>query len=129
MTENNQDIYRRLRELEEKIQSGELSKDNTYKSINEAIKELKSVYAELEKREGVSKRELNGIITVLDKDMAIQAEKQSNVFYQLGQLEKRIEELEKNDDKSSENLRGLVEKIFMVIIGALVTYVFSMLKG
>lgn len=128
MTENNQDIYRRLRGLEEKIQSGELAKDDTYKTILETIRELKDAYAELEKSGDSTHRDMINSITVLDKDMAIQAEKQSNVFYQLSQLEKRIEVLENKGDKTNDNLRGLLEKVFMAIIGGLVTYVFSMLR-
>ena len=55
-------------------------------------------------------------------------EKNSNIFYQLEQLERRLEELERTSEKSSDNTRQFVEKIVMLIIGGLVTWLFNVLQ-
>lgn len=114
-------IHRELMALSDKVQNGELADDVSNREFREAISSLKKNYLELHE----DSLEIKKIVSSVDREQAIQTEKNTNIFYQLGQLEKRIEELEKSKDQSSEKTRELIEKIFMLIIGGLVTYVFS----
>lgn len=110
MEDNRKDILDRIKEVENKVQSGELTRQESSKDLNEAVKELRA------------------IVTALDKDSAIQAEKQSHLFYQIGQLERSVSELKTSDTRAEDSKKDLVEKVFMVVLGAAVTYFFSMLK-
>lgn len=118
------DIRRKLDELSDKVQSGAFSSVESKRVTGESIEALKKVYDEVMSLN----RETRTVVSSLDKEQGIQTERNTNIFYQLGQLEKRVEELERNEGKSSDNMRGLIEKVFMVVIGGLITYVFSMLQ-
>lgn len=127
MGEHNEEYFeirRRLDELSNKVQSGELSSKDAKTETRESIDSLKKIYEDVMSLN----TDTRNVISSLDKEQAIQSEKNTHIFYQLGQLEKRVEELERHDDKSSDNMRGLIEKVFMAVIGGLVAYVFSMLR-
>lgn len=125
MQESNEDyekIRKELLELADKVQNGELNNSANNDDLKDTIESLKHYYDIL--NEG--KRESEAIISSIDREQAIQVEKNSNIFYQLGQLEKRITELERTKDESSEKTKDMIEKIMMLVIGGLVTYVFSL---
>jgi chromosome segregation ATPase len=107
VTYQNSELINKLREIENKLQ------DQATDTV-----ELKGVVTELKL-----------IVQSLDKDMAIQLEKQSHLFYRVEQLQREIELLEEKGVKSSDKQRALVENALMAFLGGLITYVFSLIGG
>lgn len=119
-----EEIHKELVELSSKFQKDSSGSDRYYNEVKSDIETLKRLYGEI----GELQRTHTTVITALDKDTAIQEEKNSNIFYQLEQLERRLEELERSSEKDSDNTRQFVEKIVMLIIGGLVTWLFNVLQ-
>ncbi|AHJ87575.1 hypothetical protein Bp8pC_145 [Bacillus phage Bp8p-C] len=107
MMNQNGELIERLRSIEGKIQDQET--DTT---------ELRGVVDELK-----------NIVFSLDKDIAIQQEKQSHLYYKMEQLQKELELLESAGDRKSDKQRELIEKALMAFLGGLITYLFSMISG
>lgn len=119
-----EEIHKELVELSNKFQKDSSGSDRYYNEVKSDIETLKRLYGEI----GELQRTHTTSITALDKDTSIQEEKNSNIFYQLEQLERRLEELERSSEKNSDNTRQFVEKIVMLIIGGLVTWLFNVLQ-
>ena len=117
------EIQAQLRALEAQIQSEELS----YRELAKIVEDLRKLTVDIQQQTEKSEDAYGEIIASVDKDLAVPSEKLSNVFYQLGQLDKRITALEDYKAKSSDNIRSSIEKIFMAILGGLVTYGVSLL--
>lgn len=117
------EIQAQLRALEAQIQSEELS----YRELAKIVEDLRKLTVDIQQQTEKSEDAYGEIIASVDKDLAVTSEKLSNVFYQLGQLDKRITALEDYKAKSSDNIRSSIEKIFMAILGGLVTYGVSLL--
>lgn len=117
------EIQAQLRALEARIQSEELS----YRELAKIVEDLRKLTVDIQQQTEKSEDAYGEIIASVDKDLAVTSEKLSNVFYQLGQLDKRITALEDYKAKSSDNIRSSLEKIFMAILGGLVTYGVSLL--
>ena len=117
------EIQVQLRALEARIQSEELS----YRELAKIVEDLRKLTVDIQQQTDKSEDAYGEIIASVDKDLAVTSEKLSNVFYQLGQLDKRITALEDYKAKSSDNIRSIIEKIFMAILGGLVTYGVSLL--
>lgn len=117
------EIQAQLRALEAQIQSEELS----YRELAKIVEDLRKLTVDIQQQTEKSEDAYGEIIASVDKDLAVTSEKLSNVFYQLGQLDKRITALEDYKAKSSDNIRSSLEKIFMAILGGLVTYGVSLL--
>ena len=117
------EIQAQLRALEAQIQSEELS----YRELAKIVEDLRKLTVDIQQQTDKSEDAYGEIIASVDKDLAVTSEKLSNVFYQLGQLDKRITALEDYKAKSSDNIRSSIEKIFMAILGGLVTYGVSLL--
>ena len=117
------EIQVQLRALEARIQSEELS----YRELTKIVEDLRKLTVDIQQQTEKSEDAYGEIIASVDKDLAVTSEKLSNVFYQLGQLDKRITALEDYKAKSSDNIRSSIEKIFMAILGGLVTYGVSLL--
>ena len=117
------EIQVQLRALEAQIQSEELS----YRELAKIVEDLRKLTVDIQQQTEKSEDAYGEIIASVDKDLAVTSEKLSNVFYQLGQLDKRITALEDYKAKSSDNIRSSLEKIFMAILGGLVTYGVSLL--
>lgn len=119
-----EEIHKELVELSSKFQKDSSGNDRYYNEVKSDIETLKRLYGEI----GELQRTHTTSITALDKDISIQEQKNSNIFYQLEQLERRLEELERTSEKNSDNTRQFVEKIVMLIIGGLVTWLFNVLQ-
>ena len=117
------EIQAQLRALEARIQSEELS----YRELAKIVEDLRKLTVDIQQQTDKSEDAYGEIIASVDKDLAVTSEKLFNVFYQLGQLDKRITALEDYKAKSSDNIRSSIEKIFMAILGGLVTYGVSLL--
>ncbi|MNP71378.1 hypothetical protein D3C76_1677580 [compost metagenome] len=72
--------------------------------------------------------ELKDIVQDLDKDMAIQAEKQSHLFFRIEQLQGELKALEARGEKGSDRQRALVENALMVVLGGLISYLFGLIS-
>jgi chromosome segregation ATPase len=107
VTYQNDELIQKLRQIEDALQDHETD-----------AKELKSMVGELRK-----------IVQVLDKDMAIQLEKQSHLFYRVEQLQRELELLEAKGVKSSDKQRAFIESALLAFLGGLITYVFSIIGG
>jgi chromosome segregation ATPase len=107
VTYQNSELINKLKEIENKLQD----QDTDTMELKGVVNELKS------------------IVQSLDKDMAIQLEKQSHLFYRVEQLQREIELLEEKGVKSSDKQRALVENALMAFLGGLITYVFSLIGG
>lgn len=111
------ELIRKITSLEEKVQSGALTSERNFANLDVERKELT-----------IAINELKTIVQSIDKDTAIQAEKQSHLYYQISQLEKTVDSMKGNNSKEVDRKRDLIEKIFMAVLGASITYIFSMLK-
>lgn len=70
--------------------------------------------------------ELKGIVQNLDKDMAIQAEKQVHLLSRIEQLQGQIHVLENQREKGNDKQRQLIENALMAILGGLIAYIFKL---
>lgn len=104
---NNQQVILKLQEIETVLQDQE----NSAAELKDVIDELK------------------GIVQNLDKDMAIQAEKQSHLLFRIEQLQRELQVLESRSEKGSDKQRALIENVLMAVIGGLITYIFSLAGG
>ena len=84
------EIQAQLRALEARIQSEELS----YRELAKIVEDLRKLTVDIQQQTEKSEDAYGEIIASVDKDLAVTSEKLSNVFYQLGQLDKRILALE-----------------------------------
>lgn len=129
MDRNNNDSYEKLRrellDLAENVQNTNKNNETYKQEIQASVQELQKIYKEVY---DMHKR-TSDIAIGLDKDHAIQGEKNSNIFYQLEQLERRITDLEQQAQKSNDSSKQFVEKVIMLIIGAIVTWIFNILQG
>lgn len=91
--------------------------ETTLQNSSHDTAELKSVVTDLK-----------NVVQSLDKEVAIQAEKQSHLFYRIEQLQIEIALLEDKDDKANDKHRQLIENTLMAVLGAVLTYVFTLLK-
>jgi chromosome segregation ATPase len=107
VTYQNSELIQKLIAIEDKLQDHE----------TDAL-ELKSVV-----------NELRAIVQSLDKDMAIQLEKQSHLVYRVEQLQREIELIEAEGVKSNDKRRAFVENAIMAVLGGLITYAFSLIGG
>lgn len=102
---------------------------------SELTQKLKSLEALVQSQETdtmelkVVVNELRAIVQSLDKDFAIQLEKQSHLFYRVEQLNKELELLEAKGVKDSDKQRTLVENALMAFLGGLITYLFSLISS
>lgn len=107
MTYQNSDIIERLKGLEDTVQNQ-----------NTDVAELKGIVSELK-----------NIVQSLDKEVAIQVEKQSHLYFRIEQLQKEIELLEAKGVKTNDKQRALLENALMAFLGGLITYIFGLLGG
>lgn len=106
MRDSNSDLFHRIEHIEKVVQN---HGEDTGK-LKDVVDELKS------------------IVQSLDKDMAIQTEKQTHLLFRIEQLYEELEELGKKGDKTNDNQRELIEKTLMAFLGGLITYIFSLTK-
>lgn len=107
------DLLLRVQRLEDRLRNGELTDQG-----------IKEGYKELEK----SVQEVKGIVQALSTRMSVQDEKYAHVSYQVAKLEETVGELEAANDQDTDHKRDMVENIFMVVLGAIVTFIFGMIN-
>jgi len=123
INERYQKLQSELLTLADRVQRDFSDNERYHDEIRYTIEHLQKIYNEISELQ----RETSSIVSSLDKDQAIQGEKNTNIFYQLEQLERRLEELERHSEKSNDNSRQFLETVLMLIIGGLVTWLFNVL--
>lgn len=100
----------------------------------ELLDKLKDIESALQNNSGDTAElkavvhELKNVVQSLDKELAIQSEKQSHLFFRIEQLQSEINLLEDKDDKASDRHRQLIENALMAVLGGVISYVFGLLK-
>lgn len=70
--------------------------------------------------------ELRDIVQDLDKNQAINEEKQSHLYYRVEHLQQELQTLEARGEKGDDKQRKLVENALMVVLGGIISYIFSL---
>lgn len=71
-------------------------------------------------------KELEDIVHELDKSVALNGEKQSQLAYKIEVLNQKLSAVEMRGEKGSDKQRALVENALMVVLGGLLSYIFSL---
>lgn len=107
MSQNIESLVKQIEKIRNQIQEkGYIDKD-TYNSLDKDVERLKS------------------IIHDLDKDLAVNSEKQSAIYVQLDRLDEKIEELKKNTKSKDDKKKDTTEKVLLLVLGAILSFVFN----
>ncbi|AEW47504.1 hemolysin [Bacillus phage B4] len=93
------------------------------------LKEIENVLKEhAEESEDIRKvlEEIQDIVRDIDKNAAINEEKQSHLFYRIDLLQQKLTTLETRGEKGTDKQRALVENALMVVLGGIISYIFSL---
>ncbi|AZF89174.1 membrane-bound protein [Bacillus phage vB_BthM-Goe5] len=93
------------------------------------IKEIESILKEhSEDSEDIREvlEEIQVIVKDLDKSVALNEEKQSHLRYRIVLLNQRLAALETRGEKGTDKQRALVENALMVVLGGIISYIFSL---
>lgn len=107
MTNNVDELFKKVESISNTIQEKGYIDSDTFKKLENEVDELKS------------------IVTTLDKELAVNVERQTPIYIQLESLDEKVKELAEStkdkDDKKSER----VEKVLLLVLGAIVSFVFN----
>ena len=107
MSQNIESLVKQVEKIRNQIQEkGYIDKD-TYNSLDKDVERLKS------------------IIHDLDKDLAVNSEKQSAIYVQLDRLDDKIEELKNNTKSKDDKKKDTTEKLLLLVLGAILSFVFN----
>lgn len=107
MSQNIESLVKQVEKIRNQIQEkGYIDKD-TYNSLDKDVERLKS------------------IIHDLDKDLAVNSEKQSAIYVQLDRLDEKIEELKNNTKSKDDKKKDTTEKVLLLVLGAILSFVFN----
>lgn len=107
MSQNIESLVKQIEKIRNQIQEkGYIDKD-TYNSLDKDVERLKS------------------IIHDLDKDLAVNSEKQSAIYVQLDRLDEKIEELKNNTKSKDDKKKDTTEKVLLLVLGAILSFVFN----
>lgn len=105
-----------------------------YKELSQRIEDLRfqvqdkgyissDTYKELEGKVSA----LSDFVKDLDKDIAIKEEKQAQIYIQIERLDEMIKDIKTTSTTKEDKKKDVVEKILLLIIGAIVSFVFNKL--
>lgn len=107
LTNNVDDLFKKVESISNTIQEKGYIDGETFKKLEEEVDELKE------------------IVATLDKELAVNVERQTPIYIQLERLDEKVKELAEStkdkDDKKSER----VEKVLLLVLGAIVSFVFN----
>jgi len=107
VSQNIESLVKQVEKIRNQIQEkGYIDKD-TYNSLDKDVERLKS------------------IIHDLDKDLAVNSEKQSAIYVQLDRLDDKIEELKNNTKSKDDKKKDTTEKVLLLVLGAILSFVFN----
>ncbi|XWX32499.1 hemolysin [Staphylococcus phage PG-2021_76] len=107
MSQNVESLVKQIEKIRNQIQEKGYIDRETYKSLDEDVERLKS------------------IIHDLDKDLAVNSEKQSAIYVQLDRLDEKIDELKKNTKSKDDKKKDTTEKVLLLVLGAILSFVFN----
>uniref|UniRef100_A0AAU8GRX9 Hemolysin n=1 Tax=Mammaliicoccus phage MSShimriz1 TaxID=3230127 RepID=A0AAU8GRX9_9VIRU len=107
MSQNVESLVKQIEKIRNQIQEKGYIDRETYKSLDEDVERLKS------------------IIHDLDKDLAVNSEKQSAIYIQLDRLDEKIDELKKNTKSKDDKKKDTTEKVLLLVLGAILSFVFN----
>lgn len=105
-----------------------------YKELSQRIEDLRfqvqekgyissDTYKDLENRVSA----LSDFVKDLDKDVAIKQEKQAQIYIQIERLDEMIKDIKSTSTTKEDKKKDVVEKVLLLIIGAIVSFVFNKL--
>lgn len=107
MSQNVESLVKQIEKIRNQIQERDYIDKETYNSLDKDVERLKS------------------IIHDLDKDLAVNSEKQSAIYVQLDRLDEKIEELKKNTKSKDDKKKDTTEKVLLLVLGAILSFVFN----
>lgn len=118
-------FIKRFNALEAEVQSGAIKTDEGLEELKKSVKEIRKMVSDYEDNLGSAIDELEDRVIAFDKALVEQKTLYETIIYRLDHMNQRISELETMDTKTRDKRNDLYEKIFMAIIGGLITYLFS----
>ncbi|AAX92258.1 hypothetical protein QCF18_09715 [Staphylococcus aureus] len=93
--------------IKSKIQEGNYIDRGTFKDLEVEVAELRKM------------------IVSIDKDVAVNSEKQSAIYVQLERLDEKISELAESTKTKDTEKKDTTEKVLLLVLGAILSFVFN----
>lgn len=100
-------IVSQVESIKTKIQEGSYIDKNTFKELELEVSELRK------------------LIVNIDKDVAVNSEKQSAIYIQLDRLDEKITELTKSTETKDTRKKDTTEKVLLLVLGAILSFIFN----
>ncbi|UXE02804.1 hemolysin [Staphylococcus phage Koomba-kaat_1] len=65
------------------------------------------------------------MVVSLDKEVAVNSEKQSSIYIQLDRLDEKIKELTNNTVVKDTRKKDTTEKVLLLVLGSIITFIFN----
>ncbi|AFO70752.1 hypothetical protein BH792_gp004 [Staphylococcus phage Stau2] len=107
MNEELKNLVGQVDKIKDKIQDGSYIDKNTYKELENEVDELRKM------------------VVSLDKEVAVNSEKQSSIYIQLDRLDEKIKELTNNTVVKDTRKKDTTEKVLLLVLGSIITFIFN----
>lgn len=107
--EDYKELSQRIEDLRFQVQEKGYISSDTYKDLEDKVSAL------------------SDFVKDLDKDVAIKQEKQAQIYIQIDRLDEMIKDIKTSSNTKDDKKKDVVEKILLLIIGAIVSFVFNKL--
>lgn len=107
--EDYKELSQRIEDLRFQIQDKGYISSDTYKDLEDKVSAL------------------SDFVKDLDKDIAIKQEKQAQIYIQIERLDEMIKDIKTTSNTKEDKKKDVVEKILLLIIGAIISFVFNRL--
>lgn len=107
--EDYKELSQRIEDLIFQIQDKGYISSDTYKDLEDKVSTL------------------SDFVKDLDKDIAIKQEKQTQIYIQIERLDEMIKDIKTTSITKEGKKKDVVEKILLLIIGAIISFVFNRL--
>lgn len=107
MNEELKNLVGQVDKIKDKIQDGSYIDKNTYKELENEVGELRKM------------------VVSLDKEVAVNSEKQSSIYIQLDRLDEKIKELTNNTVVKDTRKKDTTEKVLLLVLGSIITFIFN----
>lgn len=107
--EDYKELSQRIEDLILQVQDKGYISSDTYKDLEDKVSAL------------------SDFVKDLDKDIAIKQEKQAQIYIQIERLDEMIKDIKTTSTTKEDNKKDVVEKILLLIIGAIISFVFNRL--
>ncbi|BEU75226.1 hemolysin [Staphylococcus phage phiRNIID] len=107
MNEELKNLVGQVDKIKYKIQDGSYIDKNTYKELENEVDELRKM------------------VVSLDKEVAVNSEKQSSIYIQLDRLDEKIKDLTNNTVVKDTRKKDTTEKVLLLVLGSIITFIFN----